>query len=144
MPFTDSDPHVITLDISGVWIHDPDDPEGTLRQFRYGANQRGDSYDSGAAATYYVGKEDPVFDFGDSSGTTADFTIDVYHGPDYTENMITLRQYAAMKKNVWIRDNRSRAIYGTITGFKTSDQEWGSSVSFTFVKAHRAVTKVTV
>lgn len=143
MPFTDSDPHVTTLDIRGVWIHDPDNPEATLRQFPYGANQRGDSFDGMQSGTYYAGREDPIFDFGDSSGTSADITIDVYHGPDYTENMITLRQYAAMKKMLWLRDNRSRAVFGTMSGFKTSDQSWGSTVSFTFTKAHRAITEVT-
>lgn len=144
MPFTDSDPHVTTLDIRGVWIHDPDDPEVTLRQFQFGSDQRGDSYDSNAAGTYYVGKQDPVFDFGDASADTAEFTIDVYHGPNYTENMINLRQYAAMKKTLWFRDNRSRAIFGTMSGFRTSDQSWGSSVSFTVTRAYRAVELVTV
>ncbi len=144
MPFTDSDSHVTTLPIRGVWLHDADDPEGTLHQFRYGANQRGDAFEAMQAGTYYVGKESPVFDFGDSSAFSADITLDVYHGPDYVAEMLLLREFAALKKNLWLRDNRSRAIYGTMSGFKTSDQPWGSSVSFSFTKAHRATEKVIV
>lgn len=144
MPWTDSDPVTTDIRLRGVWIHDPDDPEGTLRQFAYGANQRGDSFDAMQSGTYYVGKEDPVFDYGDASGSSAEITIDVYHGADYTDNMITLRQYAAMKKSLWLRDNRSRAVFGSMSNFKTSDQAWGSSVSFTFTKAYRAVETVVI
>jgi hypothetical protein len=144
MPWTDSDPVVVTLPIRGVWIHDPDNPEGTLRQYRYGANQRGDAFDAMQSGTYYVGREDPVFDYGDASGFSADITLDVYHGPDYTGTMIELRWFAAQKKSLWIRDNRSRAVFGSMSNFKTSDQPWGSSVSFTFTRAHRVVETVVI
>jgi len=144
MPFTDSDPTEATLPIRGVWLHDPDDPEGTLRQFRYGANQRGDSFDPMQSGTYYVGREDPVFDFGEGSGFSVDVTIDVPHGPDYVEVLRELRAYAASKKNLFFRDNRARAVYGTMSNFKTSDQSWGSTVSFTFTKAYRAVETVVI
>jgi hypothetical protein len=144
MPWADSAPTETTLDIRGVWIHDPDDPETTLRSFAYGANQRGDSFDAMQAGTYYVGREDPVFDYGDASSFSADFTIDVPHGEDYTDNVITLRQYARMKKNLWIRDNRSRAVYGSMSNLKVTDQAWGASVSFTFTQAHRTVETVVI
>lgn len=144
MPFTDSDTTEATLPILGVWIHDPDAPEATLRQFRYGANQRGDSFDAMQSGTYFVGREDPVFDFGEASGFSVEVTIDVPHGPDYIENLALLRTFAMMKKSLFFRDNRSRAVYGTMSNFKTSDQPWGSSVSFTFTKAYRAVETVVI
>jgi hypothetical protein len=143
MPFMDSDPVVTTLGIQGVWIHDPDDPEGTLRQFVYGANQRGDSFDSMGSGTYYVGRESPVVDFGDPAAFSVDITIDVPHGPDYTENVNLLRAYAAVKKSLWFRDNRSRAVYGWMSSFKVTDQGWGSVVSFTVTQSHRVFELVT-
>ena len=144
MPFTDSDPVESALPIRGVWLHDPDDPEGTLRQFRFGANQRGDSFDPMQAGTYYVGREDPVFDYGDASAFSVDVTIDVPHGSDYVETLTRLREYARTKKALWMRDNRARSVYGTMSNFKTSDQSWGSSVSFTFTKAYRVVETVVI
>jgi hypothetical protein len=144
MPWADSDPITASLNIRGVWIHDPDDPETTLRFFPYGANQRGDSFDPMQSGTYFIGREDPVFDYGDPSSFSADFTIDVPHGSDYAETMLELRAFARMKKNLFVRDNRSRAVYGTMSNFKTNDQGWGSTVSFTFTRAHRSVETVVI
>jgi hypothetical protein len=143
MAFTLSDPVFTTLPLQGVWIHDPDDPEGTLRSFVFGANQRGDSYDPMGSGTYYVGREDPVVDFGDPSSLTVDMTIDVPHGPDYTANVILLREFAKMKKSLWFRDNRSRAIYGWMSSFKVTDAAFGSVISFTVTQAHRTRELVT-
>jgi hypothetical protein len=142
MAYTDSESSEITVPIMGVWIHDPDDPEGTLMNFPYGANQRSDSYDSMGAATYFVGKEDPVFDFGDPSSSSIDVTIDLPGGSDHLTNLLALRAFAASKKAVWYRDNRSRSMYGIISGLKVADSGFGSQVSFTFTKAHRAVEMI--
>lgn len=139
MPFTDSASATAELPLRGVWLHSPADPESTARFFPYGANQRGDSYDAMGTGTYYVGKEDPVFDFGDPSGFSVDVTVDVLHGPDYFSALEDLRRFAASKMNLWFRDNRSRAVHGTIAGLKTSDQGWGTQASFTFTKATRAI-----
>lgn len=144
MAWTDSDPYEVTLPIRGVWIHDPDDPEGTLRQFTFGANQRGDSFDAMQSGTYFVGREDPVFDFGDPSSFSVDVAVDVPHGPDYIETLSALRTYAETKKALFYRDNRARAVFGTMSGFKVSDQAWGSTVSFTFTRAYRLVETVVI
>lgn len=144
MPWADSEPVEVTLPLRGVWLHDPDDPEGTVRQFRFGANQRGDSFDGMQAGTYFVGREDPVFDFGDPSSFSVEVTIDVPHGPDYITDLAFLREFAAMRKTLVYRDNRARAVHGTLSNLRTSDQGWGSSVSFTFTKAHRAVETVVI
>lgn len=143
MLYTDSDPVVTTLAIRGVWIHDPDDPEGTLRSFAFGANQRSDSFDSMGSGTYYAGRENPVVDFGDPSSFTVDMTIDVPHGPDYTANVNLLREFARLKKSLWFRDNRSRSVYGWMSSFKVADAGFGSVVSFTVTQSHRTRELVT-
>lgn len=144
MPYTDSDVVTAELPIMGVWLHDPDDPEGTVHSFKFGANQRGDSFDAMQSGSYYVGRENPVFDFGDPTSFSVDVTVDVPHGADYVETLGRLRAYARLKKNLWMRDNRARAVYGTISGLKITDQGWGSSVSFTFTQAYRVVSTVVI
>jgi hypothetical protein len=144
MPFTDSDPEETGLPLMGVWLHDPDDPEGTLRSFKFGANQRSDSFDAMQSGSYYVGREDPVFDYGDPSAFSVDVTIDVPHGEDYIPTLTALRVYAATRKALWMRDNRARSLFGSMSNFRTSDQPWGSSVSFTFTQAYRTVETVVI
>ena len=144
MPFTDSDSVDVSLPIRGVWLHDPDDPEETVCSFPYGADQRSDSFDAMQAGAYYVGHTDPIFDYGDPSAFSVDVTVDVHHGSDYVENLALLREFAAMRKSLWFRDNRARAVHGSMSNLKVSDQAWGASVSFTFTKSHRAVSTVVI
>lgn len=141
MPFSDSVSVTTTLPIKGVWLHDPDNPEETLSQFPYGADSRSDSLDTMGVATYYVGMEEPVFDYGDASGESVDVSLDVLNGPDYVSNLELLRSFARSKKQIWFRDNRGRAVYGTMSNFKVGDQAYGAAVSFTLTRAYRVVTE---
>lgn len=142
MPTTDSLPVSVTIPISGVWIHDPDDEEGTAHGFLFGQAQRSDGYDGMGAGTYYVGRSAPVYEFGEFEGRTVDATIDVPFGETYADDLARLRAFAESKLTLWYRDNRGRAIFGTITAFKVNDAAWGQSVSLTFTEAHHDVTMV--
>lgn len=143
MPYTDSDSAQITLQIHGIWLHEPSDPQGTVRDFPYGEANHEDSFDSMGVGTYYVGRSSPVFDYGDPSSSSVSATIDVLNGSDYLTILDSLREFAAAKKELYYRDNRGRSMYGTMSGFKVSDQRWGAQVSFTFTQAYRVVTTVT-
>jgi hypothetical protein len=142
MPFTDSDAVTVDLPIQGVWFHDPEDPEGTAHGFLYGKAQRSDTYDSMGASAYYVGRSAPVVEFGEFENRTVDATIDVAYGPEYAGDLALLRAFAASKVTLWYRDNRGRALFGWISSFKTSDQEWGTSVALSFTEAHHDTTEV--
>lgn len=140
MPYTDSEPVTATLDLIGAWVHDPDDPEGSIVNYPYGSAQRGTEYDPMGSGTFYAGRPHPVFDFGEHEAETVGVTIDVPHGTDYRSHLASLKKFAASKKPVWFRDNRGRAVHGLMTGFSVNDQPWGASVSFTVEQSDREVT----
>lgn len=141
MPFTDSVSVTGALPLRGVWIHDPDDPEGTLRNFAYGANQRSDTFDPMGTGSFYAGRSAPVFDYGDPVGETYDLVIDIPYGTTHDEDVNLIRAFAKNRKPVWIRDNRGRAAYGTIGSLKVTDTPYGEQASFTLTVAHRTITE---
>lgn len=139
MPYMDSEPVEVTLPLIGAWIHDPDDAEGTLAAFPFGSAQRSTDYDSMGSGSFYAGRTHPVFDFGEFEAETVGVTIDVPHGTTYRADLDTLKDFAASKKSVWFRDNRGRAIHGTISAFSIHDQAWGASVSFNVEQSDREI-----
>jgi len=140
MAYTDSEPVTATIGILGVWMHDPDDPEGSIQNYPYGSAQRGTEYDAMGSGTFYAGRAHPVFDFGEHEAETVGVTIDVPHGTSYRADLDSLKAFAASKKALWFRDNRGRVVYGLVQDFSVNDQPWGASVSFTVEQSDREVT----
>ena len=142
MPYTDSLPATAELPLSGVWLHDPEDAEATAHGYFFGKAQRSDTYDAMGLSSFYVGRSAPVVEFGEFEARSVDATLDVAYGPEYATDLATVRAFAAKKTTLWYRDNRGRALFGWISSFKTSDQEWGTSVAITFTEAHHDTTEV--
>lgn len=144
MPFTDSASVTGVLPIRGVWIHDPDSPEATLRNFAFGANQRSDSFDPMGAGSFFSGRTAPVFDYGDHVGETWDIVIDVPFGETHDDDLTLLRIFAKTRKPVWVRDNRGRAMYGSIGSLRVTDTAFGEQVAFTLTSTYRTITEAAV
>jgi hypothetical protein len=142
MPYTDSEVTTATLNIVGVWLHDPLDIEGTIGNYIFGSAQRDTTVNAMEAGTFFAGREAPVFDYGEHIGRSYGVTIDVDHGPTYRAQLKALQDLAESKRSVWFRDNRGRAVHGTMSNFRIVDQKWGSSVSFAILEADRDVTLV--
>lgn len=143
MPFTDSASAFAELPIRGVWIHDPDSPEATLRNFAFGANQRTDTFDPMGTGSFFAGRDAPVFDYGDPVGRVWDLVIDVPYGTTHDEDLALLREFARVRKNVWVRDNRGRVMYGAIGSLKITDTPYGEQVAFAVTAAFRTITEAT-
>jgi hypothetical protein len=141
MPFTDSASVTGSLPLRGLWIHDPDSPETTLRNFAYGANQRSDTFDPMGSGSYYAGRAAPIFDYGDPVGEVTDIVIDIPYGTDHDESLSLIRAFARNRKPLWFRDNRGRAIYGTMGSLKITDAPYGEQASFQVTAAYRTVTE---
>jgi hypothetical protein len=142
MPTTDSDAVAASIPLLGVWLHDPENEESTAHGFFFGSAQRSDGYDGMGVGTYYVGRSAPVYEFGEFEARSVDATIDVAYGETYADDLARLRAFAESKITLWYRDNRGRALFGTITAFKVNDAAWGMSVSLTFTESHHDVTMV--
>jgi len=120
------------LDLSGVWLHDPADDAVTVRQFVYGKDSRSTSIDTIGTVQQFAGRTFPVTDFGEHEQEDMSISVDIPHGPTHYVEEADLRGFMEMKKTLFLRDNRGRAAYGTMSGFNQADQAWGVTVGFKF------------
>jgi hypothetical protein len=131
-----------TLEIEGVWIHNPADAQTTVRQFRFGKDNRSTSIDIMGTVQTFAGRKFPVVDFGEHEEEDFSISVDIPHGPDYRTQEADLKDFAESKITLVLRDNRGRSAYGTLTGFNQSDQAWGISVAFKFSRVSFDIEEV--
>lgn len=135
MSYTDSDPVTVTLALEGVWVHDPDDPAGTIRSFRYGKAARSGTLDVAEQESVYAGREFPVVDFGEFTSERYDVRVDVPFGPTWAADVAALKAFILARKPVTFRDNRGRTVSPSrLTGYREQDVETGTQVSFTVAR----------
>jgi hypothetical protein len=144
MPYSDSAPAEGSIVLRGVWLHDPADPEGTVENYLYGGPVSETSIDTMPAASHYAGRTYGVTDFGEHEDEGVIVTIHVPHGATRQAEVGALTVWARARRTVWFRDGRGRSLPGTLSGFKVSDQRWGSAVSFTIARVDYALEEVSV
>lgn len=136
--FTDSDTAAGgPLALEGAWIHEADDAQDTVRQYRYGKDARSTSIDIGGSSMKFAGRTFPVTEYGEHEDNEFDVKIDVPHGAGYRSGLEALRVFARSKTTLVFRDNRGRAMFGTMSGYSESDESAGVKVSCTFTRVHR-------
>lgn len=145
MAYRDSGPAVTVLQLQGVWIADPDaGGQESARNYPYGASQRDEGLDTLGEASFFAGRADPVVDFGEHEVHSFAVTVDIPHGPAWRTDLEDLRAWARARKTLHVRDNRGRAVYGTLEGLRMKDAPWGTQVSFTVTKTGRVQEVVSV
>lgn len=130
------------LDLSGVWLHDPTDAETTVRQFMYGKDSRSTAIDTVSTVQQFAGRTFPVTEFGEYEQEDISVSVDIPHGPTYLTEQSDLRVFMELKKTLFLRDNRGRATYGTMSGFNQADQAWGVTVGFKFGRVSYDIEEV--
>jgi hypothetical protein len=120
-----------TLTLQGVWLHDPLDPEGTAAQYLYGRSGRDEVIDVAASEVQFAGRTYPVVEFGEQQADTWTVRIIVPHGPAWASDMEALRAFVQTRRTLHFRDNRGRAAYCVLTGYRGSDRDEGTDVSLT-------------
>lgn len=142
--FQDSTPTTADreLELEGVWIHDPADSPTTIRQFLYGKDSRSHTIDTAATVQQFAGRTFPVTDFGEYETEDMTISVDIPHGPTHRTEEDDLRGFMEMKRTLFLRDNRGRAAYGTMSGFNQADQAWGANVGFKFGRVSYDVEEV--
>lgn len=144
MAYQDSAVVGTTFQLTGVWIMDPDaGGQGTARHYPYGASQREESLDAMGEANFFAGRPDPVVDFGEHEVHAFTVAVDLPHGPTWLQSVEDFRGWARAKKVLHVRDNRGRAVYGTLEGLRLRDMDWGTQASFTVTSAGRVLEVVT-
>lgn len=129
--YTDSEPVTALLPLVGVWIHDPlVGGQDSAVNFPYGANQRELSLDQVREAQFYAGRMDPVVDYAEHRTQLLAVALDVPTGPTWVTSLRALQDFAEAKRTLVFRDNRGRAIYGQMEGYRERDAAWGTIVTF--------------
>jgi hypothetical protein len=138
-----SDSSVVTggpLFLQGLWIHNPDDPRNTVHNFLYGRDLRSYSRDMGGREQFFAGRRFPVVDFGEHDSDEYSVSLQVLHGPSYDEERELMRSLSRSKRTLVFRDNRGRAVFGTISSLSEEDASWGTEFSFTVTRVDREET----
>lgn len=144
MSFADSGSEVGVLHLMGTWLQDPDNPEGTIRNYLYGANARTRDVDVMGVVNYYAGRMSPVVDYGEHEADQVACSVQIPHGPTWATDVAALRSFASGKRAVQYRDNRSRTVCGTMSSYRETDQGWGTGVSFTVTTTDAPVAETVV
>jgi hypothetical protein len=110
-----------------VWLHDPTDPAGTVAQYLFGGTGRSGEPAAASTELQFVGREFPVFQYGEQQTNEVRTTVQVPHGPDWATQVQALRDIPALKRTLCYRDNRGRIVFGRI-GVRDTDQDYGSLV----------------
>jgi len=133
--YTDSLTAEASLTLQGVWIHDPQDPEGTIQQYLYGKASKSSSIDTMQNGLIFTGRQFPVFEYGEHQEDQYDVTIHVPFDTSWMDSVQSLQDFAESRTTVCFRDNRGRRMFGSIFGYKEDDTDAGTNVSFTLSRA---------
>ncbi len=133
-----SEPAYISLFIEGIYLHDPDDPSGTLVNFRYGKAKRSTSIDVASTQLVFAGRRFPVVEFSDNQQDSFSVTIDIPNDENYYNTLQQARAFAETRQTLVFRDIRGRSAHGVLSGYREDDQDYGVSVSFTFQRVDYA------
>lgn len=129
--YTDSEAVTALLPLVGVWIHDPlVGGQDSAANFPYGADQRELALEPVHEAQFYAGRVDSVVDYSEHRNEIFGVTLDVPTGPTWIAARRSLRDFAEARRTLMFRDNRGRAIYGQMEGYRERDTAWGTMVSF--------------
>lgn len=144
MAHTDTAVQTAGIAFQGVWIHDPADPIDTVRQFVYGRSARSASIAVETQGHNYAGRTFPVYDYGDYEDNQFPVALTVPFGTTWTADMAALQAFAEYRRTLVIRDNRGRVFYGVLTAYMEKDEDFGTTVSFTFIRVDQETVTVTV
>lgn len=121
------------LDLTGIWLHDPANQTvaaSSLHNFMFGKDSRATAINTISTEQQFAGRTFPVVDFGEFEQEDVTVTVDIPHGEDHYTEEAALRTFMEMKRTLFYRDNRGRALYGTMSGYNQADQAWGVTVGF--------------
>lgn len=142
MPYTDSEVVVSdSLTLEGVWIHDPLDAEGTVKQYRFGKASRSASVNVMGVQQIFAGRQFPVYEYGEHQDDAFAVTMNLPHGTSWYQDTLDTRGFAESKRTLYFRDNRGRSAFGVMRDYSEGDQTWGTSIGFNFSRVSRVTTE---
>jgi hypothetical protein len=123
-----------TLQLQGVWLHDPLDPGGTIYQFPFGKASRATDNEISQGLQHFAGREDPVADHGEHRTHTYRISSFVPFGDDYAAGLAAAVGFAEARRTLVLRDNRGRGAAGAVSRYTETDREAGTDISYAFTR----------
>jgi len=106
-----------SITLLGVWLHDVTDPSGTVHQYKYDGNGKGDQWGAKASLLHMDGRSFPVASFGEHETEGVNASLQLF---DEAESL--LLQALCLRKGITcFRDARGRKVFGIITAFPRQD-----------------------
>jgi hypothetical protein len=127
---TYSDSSVVSESISltGVWLHEADNPLETLHQFKL-VSERSENWQPTAAMMQFAGRRLPVAEYDDTEQRTISMKITVLKNSDDKE---ALENLIRSKKTLCYRDARGRKMFCHAFQLPIDDEVYGNTVNLTF------------
>lgn len=114
--------------IKGFLLHDPVDPAGTVRMFRYNDDGASEKRVIESALIGYQGREYPVVEFGASSDR--EVSVAVIHSKG-SGDARALMAFLQLRRILCYRDSKGRKLYGVLSLGDTADTIYGFRTAVT-------------
>jgi hypothetical protein len=127
---TSSDSAVASASImlSGVWLHDPINPAGTIRNFRLHERNRTVQTNYAQTMMQFEGRQLPVADIAGQMTQQVQVTISC---PSGSGDLDALYSLIGRQSTLLYRDTRGRKIYGVVAAIPETEDWWGANVQLT-------------
>lgn len=120
--------------LQGVWVHDPTDPDGTARNYRYGGSVNVQTDSVAVTERRFVGRSYPVYEFGDPQTQQVDVSVVVPFDTDWADSVGALSALPIGRRTYCYRDGRARVVFGTTATVKQTDLDEGTAVGLSVSK----------
>jgi hypothetical protein len=114
--------------LTGVWLHDVQDPEGTVHQFKL-VSDRSENWQPTAAMMQFAGRRLPVAEYDDTEQRTISVKLTVLKNSGDRE---ALEELIRSKNTLCYRDGRGRKMFCHAFQLPVDDEVYGNTVNLTF------------
>jgi fibronectin type 3 domain-containing protein len=117
-----------SITLSGVWLHDPLDPAGTIRNFRLQERNRTVQTNYAQTMMQFEGRNLPVADIAGQMTQQVQVTISCTSD---SGDLAALYSLIGRQSTLLYRDTRGRKIYGVVAAIPETEDWWGANVQLT-------------
>ncbi|WP_031405259.1 DNRLRE domain-containing protein [Geobacillus vulcani] len=117
-----------SISLQGIWLHEADNPAGTLHQFRL-ISDRSENWQPTAAMMQFAGRRLPVAEYDDTEQRSVSVKITLLKDSGDKE---ALEKLIHSKNTLCYRDARGRKMFCHVFQLPFDDEMYGNTVSLTF------------
>ncbi|GMA52073.1 hypothetical protein GCM10025857_34300 [Alicyclobacillus contaminans] len=124
----DSQAVTASVTFSGIWLHDPQAPDSTIRNWHLREQQRTLQTQYTQTMVQFEGRPLPVADIADQKTQQVQVTVNCRSG---TDDLTALYALIDSQTTLLYRDSRGRKIYGVVAAIPETENFWGSAAQLT-------------